>query len=194
MATEGSDSVLGAVEEDVAREVEQWRELLTSQDEFVANLLANKLALQNRLEEVRKERKDLEASTVTQQEDREEVARLARLRELEDEVEKYRNVSRPHPLSFEWHTHLAGVPRPQQGDRRGPVEACVPRESEEGGCREEGRGEARVEAWAQDGQEGRSARHARPDQRLTQVRRSFRRQADPGWQRWRKEGVRNASQ
>ncbi|GAA6032546.1 hypothetical protein NBRC10512_004408 [Rhodotorula toruloides] len=91
MATEGSDSVLGAVEEDVAREVEQWRELLTSQDEFVANLLANKLALQNRLEEVRKERKDLEASTVTQQEDREEVARLARLRELEDEVEKYRN-------------------------------------------------------------------------------------------------------
>ncbi|KAJ8295585.1 hypothetical protein OF846_001791 [Rhodotorula toruloides] len=65
--------------------------LLTSQDEFVANLLANKLALQNRLEEVRKERKELEASTVTQQEDREEVARLARLRELEDEVEKYRN-------------------------------------------------------------------------------------------------------
>ncbi|BGP06178.1 hypothetical protein JCM10049v2_001997 [Rhodotorula toruloides] len=91
MATEGSDSVLGAVEEDVAREVEQWRELLASQDEFVANLLANKLALQNRLEEVRKERKQLEASTVTQQEDREEVARLARLRELEDEVEKYRN-------------------------------------------------------------------------------------------------------
>uniref|UniRef100_A0A0K3CLR2 DUF7923 domain-containing protein n=1 Tax=Rhodotorula toruloides TaxID=5286 RepID=A0A0K3CLR2_RHOTO len=77
MASEEIDSVLGAVEEDVAREVEQ--------DEFVANLLANKLALQNRLEEVRKDRKELEASTVTQQEDREEVARLARLRELEDE-------------------------------------------------------------------------------------------------------------
>ncbi|BGO97853.1 hypothetical protein NBRC10513v2_001850 [Rhodotorula toruloides] len=97
MASEEIDSVLGAVEEDVAREVEQWRELLTSQDEFVANLLANKLALQNRLEEVRKDRKELEASTVTQQEDREEVARLARLRELEDEVEKYRNGSRRCP-------------------------------------------------------------------------------------------------
>ncbi|PRQ73945.1 hypothetical protein AAT19DRAFT_15512 [Rhodotorula toruloides] len=91
MASEGSDSVLGAVEEDVVREVEQWRELLTSQDEFIANLLANKLALQNRLEEVRKERKELEALTVAQAEDRKEVARLARLRELEDEVEKYRN-------------------------------------------------------------------------------------------------------
>ncbi|BGP22960.1 zinc finger, CCCH-type protein [Rhodotorula toruloides] len=65
--------------------------LLTAQDDFVANLLENKLALQNRLVELRNQCRELEASTGGQEEDREEVARLARLRELEDEVEKYRD-------------------------------------------------------------------------------------------------------
>ncbi|BGP30215.1 hypothetical protein JCM10296v2_001967 [Rhodotorula toruloides] len=88
MASEGSDSVLGAVEEDVAREVEQAPHV---SGRVRCQPPREQLALQNRLEEVRKERKELEASTVTQAEDREEVARLARLRELEDEVERYRN-------------------------------------------------------------------------------------------------------